>query len=86
MKFTGIENEIKKMLNEYETITERELLQTMPVCYHCNTAFEQAIVTALRINGVNMKTFFDTAFAEWEYILNKMCKNLPQYIQENLKD
>jgi len=86
MKFTCIENEIKKKLNEYEEIAERELLQTMPVCYHCSTAFDQAIVTALRVNDVNMKIFFDTAVAEWEYILNKMCENLPQYIQENLKD
>ena len=86
MKFKCIERDIQAYLDQFIQLEVKESLSEMPMCAYFKGADEQAILTALRVNHVNMTQFLKVALWEWEHIVTKMIEMLPTYVQENLKD
>lgn len=84
MKFNCIQEDLEKNLERFASLELQDKLKPTEFGGQITDAYYLSIITALRMNQVDMTAFFNTALAEWEYIVNKMLDSLPRYIQENL--
>lgn len=84
MKFNCIEKDVEMNFERFSELEQQDKLKPVEFGGRITAPYYMAIITALRMNNVDMEHFFNEAFKDWENIVNKMVDRLPRYIQENL--